>query len=389
MMVFAGHVKIIAALSEIGGDAELGSLTLTGNSVLRHPLATTSSTSYLSITGDTVTIDAGSSINVDGCGYLGAFQSGNNTTSGMTYPNTITNGSGKYNGGSYGGMGGRYTSQTINDTYGSLYAPFLPGSGGGGESTSYRGTNGGGVVRINANELNHNGTISSNGQSTTNWGGAGSGGSIWLQVDTLRGTGSIQANGGSSPYVGAGGGGRIALYYENASEYDLSKITAYGGLYANGANAIGNGGAGTVHLKQSSVTSGHLLVDNNNIPSGEDSTPLPAVGQGFNTLLEANRLINSAGLFTPDSLRGIKLNPQPTGNTVFTISNNTITEIFTDPTDGDMTQVGTSGGAYIGEHHLLNLTIKGSARLFTTDRIHVSGTLTLEPGSTLKAENHQ
>jgi hypothetical protein len=389
MMVFPGDVKIMTALSEIGGDVELGSLTLTGNSVLRHPQSTTISTSYLFITVDAVTIDAGSSINVDGCGYLGAFQSDNNTNTGMTYPNTITNGSGKYNGGSYGGMGGKYTSQTINDTYGSLYAPFLPGSGGGGESTNFCGTNGGGVIRINTNELINNGTISSNGQSTTDWGGAGSGGSIWLQVDTLRGTGSIQANGGNSSYVGAGGGGRIALYYENATEYDLSKITAYGGLYADGTNAIGNGGAGTIYLKQSSVTGGNLTVDNNNVPTGEDSTPLPAVGQGFNTLLEANRLFNSSGLFIPGSLIGIKLNPHPTGNTVFTITNNNQTEIFTDPADGDMTQVGISGGAYIGEHHLFNVTVKGSAQLFTLDRIQVSGTLTVAPGSVLKAENHQ
>jgi hypothetical protein len=54
-----------------------------------------------------------------------------------------------------------------------------------------------------------------------------------------------------------------------------------------------------------------------------------------------------------------------------------------------MTQAAGTGSAYIGEHLLFNLTVKGNAQLFTLDRIKVSGTLTVEPGSVLKAENHQ
>jgi hypothetical protein len=54
-----------------------------------------------------------------------------------------------------------------------------------------------------------------------------------------------------------------------------------------------------------------------------------------------------------------------------------------------MTETPQTGGQYIGQHLLFNLTVKGSAHLFTTDRIQVSGTLTVEPGSTFIAENHQ
>ncbi len=54
-----------------------------------------------------------------------------------------------------------------------------------------------------------------------------------------------------------------------------------------------------------------------------------------------------------------------------------------------MTTEGIQGGAYIGEHYIYNITIKGYAKVSTTDRIQVSGTLIVEPGSSLEAENHQ
>jgi len=54
-----------------------------------------------------------------------------------------------------------------------------------------------------------------------------------------------------------------------------------------------------------------------------------------------------------------------------------------------MTQIGTTGGPLIGEHLLFNLTVKGNGKLFTLDRVQAAGTITIEPGSTFKAENHQ
>jgi hypothetical protein len=46
----------------------------------------------------------------------------------------------------------------------------------------------------------------------------------------LSGTGQIRANGGNSSYVGrAGGGGRIAIYYRDATAFNLSNVTALAG----------------------------------------------------------------------------------------------------------------------------------------------------------------
>jgi hypothetical protein len=237
--------------------------------------------------------------------------------------------------------------------------------------------------------LDLEGGIYANGGGNVIYGG-GSGGSIQIHVTTLKGIGTITANGGSSSSYAGGGGGRIALYYENASEFDMAKITAYGGKYTSGTNANYNAGAGTIYLKSSTAALGDLLVNNNGTLSGANSTPLPAVGQGLNSILEANRMVvSSPTTYKNNSLVGIKLNPQPLGNAVFTIISNTGTEIFTDPADGDMTLQGTPNGPYIGEHLLFNLTVKGNGKLFTTDRVRWSGALTVETGSTFKAENYQ
>ncbi|MCK5058548.1 MAG: hypothetical protein KAT34_17975, partial [Candidatus Aminicenantes bacterium] len=155
-------------------------------------------------------------------------------------------------------------------------------------------------------------------------------------------------------------------------------------------DSIRNGGGGTVYLKPDAAANGDLLIDNNNIASPENSTPLPSVAigevlQSYDTL-NANELIDNDANFIIGALVGLKLNPAPSGSQVFTISGNSGTSIFTGTADGDMTQYGS--GSYIGVHLLFNLTIKGNAHVFTFDRIVVSGTLTVEPGSSLKAENH-
>jgi hypothetical protein len=319
---------------------------------------------------------------------LGGYQGENISYYGRTLGNTNTGGSYRTSGGSFGGYGGIDNNNAVNEVYGSIYKPSDPGSGGGARGISYPGRNGGGVIRIDVGELVINGGIYSDGDNAGNSAGAGSGGSIYIKTATLKGGGFITAHGGNSVY-GAGGGGRIAVYYEDASEFDLSTITAYGGATTNASFPDRNGGAGTIYLKKASAAYGDLVVDNNNISSRDDSTTLPAVGPGTNTALDKYEMENTNASFIPGALIGIKLNPDPIGSTVFTIISNTSTKIFTDPADGKMTDEGLTGGAYIGEHYLFNLTIKGYAKVSTTDRIQVSGTLIVEPGSTLEAENHQ
>ncbi|MCP4382874.1 MAG: hypothetical protein GY798_15885, partial [Hyphomicrobiales bacterium] len=104
-------------------------LTLT-NSVLTHPATTTTDEYSLIIDTTTLTIDIDSSIDVTGKGYLGSKRGGNNSNYGRTIGNTTTGGSGSYSGGSYGGLGGKYSSYAVNAVYGSIYNPDELGSGG-------------------------------------------------------------------------------------------------------------------------------------------------------------------------------------------------------------------------------------------------------------------
>lgn len=401
IFVFPENLEIRnAPLVEMSGEIELGSLYIINNSILCHPYTTgpvtfrvpnTIHRLFLKIPGK-LFIDSTSGIDVTGRGFPGGNLGGHTPGhTGVTLGNTTDGGSYYTSGGSYGGYGGQYNSSyNRNEVYGSIYYPSDPGSGGGCITTSGSnpyGGSGGGVVRIEANELDIDGTIYANGRVPTS-GGCGSGGSIYIKVNMLKGEGTIAANGGSD-YYGSGGGGRVAIYYDEVSQqFNFSKVNAYGGISSQGRTSF-NGGAGTVYLKKSSDTYGDLIVDNNSTPTYINSTTFPAVGMGFNTSLEANKMVNASASFIPGAFIGMKLNPQSTGSDVFTIVSNTNTEIFTDPNDGDMTSVSSQGAAYIGVHYIFNLTIKGSARVFTLDRVMISGTKTVEAGSDFEAENHQ
>ena len=164
-----------------------------------------------------LTIETGGKINVDYMGYAGGLM-GNTIGNG---PGGGISGGGTATGAGYGGRAGG-TYGVGGAPYGSATAPLAPGSGGGG-STWYNGGAGGGAVRIQANgTVTLNGLISANGDdrfaSLGQYGG-GSGGAIYVDCHTLAGAGGlIQANGGSGLSYGAGGGGRIAIYYDAASQ---------------------------------------------------------------------------------------------------------------------------------------------------------------------------
>jgi hypothetical protein len=380
--VFPGHLKIRNTFSRISRAVELGNLTISDNSTLTHPPSTTTSTSFLAIKASKITIDSTSKIDVIGKGYLGGYRDDNSSTSGRTLGNTTSGGSETWCGGSYGGYGGTFSTSKSNKIYGSLYDPNDLGSGGYGGSGS-SGGNGGGIIRIQAGEIVLDGRIVANGDWVAYTGG--SGGSIRIDAGTLSGSGRIEANGADpSANYGAGGGGRIAIYYDDLSDSIKSNITAYGGK----SNATQkNAGAGTVYLKPSSQGYGDLIIDNRNSLTQGDSTTLPSVGKGNSTALSPFKLTNAGASFIPGALIGIKLNPNTGQANVFTIIANDQTSLSTDPNDGDMTNYSSMGNPYIGEHRLFNLTVKGSARVFTLDRIVYFGTLTIETGSTLTADS--
>jgi hypothetical protein len=86
-------------------------------------------------------------------GYRGGYN-GVPEGSGRTLGNVlIKSGGGGYRaGGSYAGKGGTYNYES-NGVYGSAYEPADLGSGGGSENSGYPGGNGGGAIRLEADEL--------------------------------------------------------------------------------------------------------------------------------------------------------------------------------------------------------------------------------------------
>src|SRR5262249_27570013 len=146
------------------------------------------------------------------------------------------------------------------------------------------GGSGGGLIRLSAQSLTVDGTISTDGESRSGDGpsGAGSGGGIKVSVGSLAGRGIISAVGGDN--TGApvwnngcgGGGGRIAVFYQDRNGF-TGRITARGGQGQDSSGVFSaerSGGAGTVYLKKSSEAYGELIIDNGGIETADWSTPL-------------------------------------------------------------------------------------------------------------------
>ncbi len=231
------------------------SVVLSGASTLRHAIGYSTG---LRITADEVAISSSSAIDVTACG------------------SGVRAGTTQRSGGSYGGLGEPFSGGTSCGVYGDAFAPTDLGSGGAGSACR-----GGGAVRITADTLQLDGTLRANGQNGADYTGGGSGGSVWLDVGTLQGTGSIQANGGlhaNNPGdSGDGGGGRVAVYYDDASGFDLTSIQCA---------AINDGaGAGTVYLKDKAEPFGRLKLDNGeHAHSSAIPTALTAGSDSFDRL---------------------------------------------------------------------------------------------------------
>ena len=226
------------AVLTIGGGSTItvtGGITVTGNSTIL--LQATNTTAQVNgtwqgagvtLNAGSLQVDAGSSINADGQGYIS--DAGPGATSGE--------------GGSYGGAGGGGYATSL---YGAAAMPVDLGSGG--SRAQYVGSNGGGAIRlIVSGTLTNNGTISANGEQVEpSRGAGGSGGSVYVTTGTLSGVGTFTANGGvnTTPSLSgspAGGGGRVAIYYVSAANFTgFASSTATGGVFTG--TATGNGGA--------------------------------------------------------------------------------------------------------------------------------------------------
>ncbi|MCY2965470.1 MAG: cadherin domain-containing protein [Planctomycetota bacterium] len=201
-----------------------GNLSVVNGGILSTNSATATSVDALSlVVKGSLTVDATSSIDVTGKGYLQG-RTNRNTTAGASTGNS---------GGSFGGLGGG-SSGTPNSVYGDSANPLNAGSGGANAP-------GGGQIDIKAGALVVNGAIRADGTGAA--GGSGSGGGIKIVTGSLSGSGRISATGGATTNgTGSGGGGRVAVYSANFTSFDTSKITAAGG--STGVK----GAAGSVYL---------------------------------------------------------------------------------------------------------------------------------------------
>jgi RHS repeat-associated protein len=260
-ITFPGLTIANGATLTLGGGSTLtvtGALVVTGNSSL--VLQSVSNSAQVNgtwqgagatVNAGSVQVDAGSSINADGQGYLA-----------LAGPGAGPQGNGV--GGSYGGLGG---AQTANLIYGSASAPVDLGSGGGVYNVS-TGVGGGAIRLIVTGTLTNNGVISANGASVTGSGGGGAGGSVYVTTGTLAGSGVFTANGGANlnQYGTGGGGGRVAIYYAGPSTF-----TGFTTSTAAGASLYGT--VGTVAFFDTSAANNNLeIYQNFPIPASSNIT---------------------------------------------------------------------------------------------------------------------
>ena len=239
----------VGLLPVSGGWAPINLLVRT-NGVLTAP----ASGSMRTVSANTVTIEAGGAISLDGSGYS---QSG---------PGNGLPGSNSRGGGGHGGYGGGNPTGG-GATYDSIQSPAMAGSSGAsynsGPPYSYGGTGGGALSLSVFGTLTVNGRLSANGLSGGYNSGGGSGGSLNLSAFNLAGSGVISTAGGAaSGAAGGGGGGRITLVCTN--DNFTGQFSAIGG------NATYPGGAGTIYTSASGAQA--LLVDNGGLAG--TNTPL-------------------------------------------------------------------------------------------------------------------
>lgn len=170
-------------------------------------------------------VDSGCGVNADGGGYAQDKGPAPGATAAVD----------PGGGGGHGGRGGDSSSGRLGgNAYGNAIQPIQAGSGGGRTTSTYGGA-GGGVIRIEAeNLILVNGSLTANGTAGGSFaardGGGGAGGAIFLSGAALAGTnGLIQANGGkayySATWAGAGAGGRIAVRYNAAAQASIPRPT--------------------------------------------------------------------------------------------------------------------------------------------------------------------
>jgi len=292
--------------------AMTGAVTVQTGGMIRANLA--------DLSGSSVTVETGASIDASTLGGLGGRQPGNATNNGQG-PSPGHNASGGMGdisgaGGGHGGAGGdglyAGNGATGGVIIGSASNPTNYGSGGAAHWTTDLGGNGGGFVKItSAGAVTLNGTVSSAAGNGSQAGG-GSGGTIYIDAATIVGTGSLNASGGANGNPtynnitdGSGAGGRV---YVRANTFFAGTVTYSGGRGVTGFQ----GGKGSYYGVLISG-SNDSICDSGAWASTCTITSSKAVPQNFLTLSGNNLAIGAGGKLTvtdPTDLLDITL----TGN---------------------------------------------------------------------------
>jgi hypothetical protein len=242
---------------------------------------------YSAISGENIEIKNGAKISANGYGFAGA----NTADTAGDGPGGLVG-----YGAAHGGQGGTKlplanVSYGYNtNTYGSETKPLTMGSGGS-DIGGYDGGDGGGAIRISANNLlTINGDITANGfDGMCNCGhnpvyaGGGAGGSVYITALDIAGNGDIFAIGGDSQSTAivGGGGGRIAMYSQ----------TQFGGTL----NVNGGQGASSVESVGTIYTETESLCDSGNFATSCTINQRKYLGIGTPDFNITNNLIIASG----------------------------------------------------------------------------------------------
>ncbi|MEO1367940.1 MAG: hypothetical protein AAFX50_12260, partial [Acidobacteriota bacterium] len=241
---------------------------------------------------DTLTIDAGVTLDVSGLGYAGS--SSADTPAGA--PEWVA-GSLSHTGGSHGGGGSVQSGGPAGEVYDSVYRPRL--SGGGGTKGEQTGSTGGGVIRLEAQTLVLDGDLRADAVDLAG-GSSGAGGTVSIEAAVLSGSGSVSAAGGDADrggqlpfYFGNGGGGRVEYRVADLSGWDVRAQTdVRAGRDLHVSDRAPYGAAGTVFVRDAASTYGELILDlerrDDGGESGRSATALPVLGGGAVTAAEAS-----------------------------------------------------------------------------------------------------
>jgi hypothetical protein len=248
-----------------------GDMTLGAGGIVTTPYASASTKRLYGlnmVVDGTVKVAVTARIDVDGKGYPGDYWSGPDFTS--------TTRKSCHGGNSVG---------VTDCAYGRYeYAMFAGSAGDYRNATTERGA-GGGIISLNAGNLELDGSVTAVGDYSKYI--AGAGGSIHLDLNSFSGsvTGVVKANGGNNNYINTnyynGAGGRISIYVADHSSY-------LGQWQARSGTEKRISGAGTIYVHDTDYEFGKLIIDNGGAIAQENSTPIRAIGQ--HVILQVSQL---------------------------------------------------------------------------------------------------